>query len=133
MATKNIQFKRKSKVPKAPIIVLSVVAAAVIVAVAVLLVMHFKKDKEPTVDYGMGTFSTEGFEKVSDAKILGESLIIFTDAETGKKGIMKFLQNIRKDVFVDILLVPNGKDINDLTREEFLDECWKWTKEYRLC
>lgn len=89
MATKNIQFKRKSRIPKAPIIALSVVAAVVVVAVTVLLVLHFTKEKEPEVDYGFGTWSTEGFEKVSDAKMLGESLIVFTDSETGKKGIMK--------------------------------------------
>ncbi len=89
MATKNIQFKRKSRIPKAPIIVLSVVAAVVVVAVTVLLIVHFTKEKEPAVDYGLGTWSTEGYEKVSDAKMLGESLIVFTDSETGKKGIMK--------------------------------------------
>lgn len=107
MATKNIQFKRKSKVPKAPIIVLSVVVAAVIVAVSVLLVMHFKKDKEPTVDYGIGTWSTEGFEKVSDAKILGESLIIFTDAETGKKGIMKLDGTVTDEAIHDEFTVAS--------------------------
>ena len=101
MATKNIQFKRKSRMPKAPIIVLSVVVAAVIVAVAVLLIVHFKKDKDPVVDYGMCTFSTEGFENVSDIKILGESLAIYTDAETGKKGIMKLDGTITDEAIHD--------------------------------
>ena len=44
MGTKNIQFKRKSRVPKAPIIVLSVVVAAVIVIAVVY--MKRKKNKE---------------------------------------------------------------------------------------
>lgn len=85
----TIQFKRKSKIPKTPIIVLAVVVAAALIAVAVFLISHFTKEKEPVIDYGNCTWSTEGFEKISDAKILNESLVIFTDAETGKKGIMK--------------------------------------------
>ena len=107
MGTKNIQFKRKSRVPKAPIIVLSVVVAAVIVAVAVLLIVHFTKDKEPAVDYGLGTWSTEGYEKVSDAKILGESLIIYTDAETGKKGVMKLDGTVTEEAIHDEFTVAS--------------------------
>lgn len=37
----------------------------------------------------------------------------------GDKGIKRFLENIRKDVFVDVILIPRGKDVNDLTLEEF--------------
>ena len=107
MGTKNIQFKRKSKVPKAPIIVLSVVAAAVIVAVAVLLIVHFKKDKTPEIDFGVCTYSTEGFEKISDAKILGESLIIYTDAETGKKGVMKLDGTVTEEAIHDEFTVAS--------------------------
>lgn len=36
----------------------------------------------------------------------------------GKKGIERFTKNIRKDVFVDVLAIPDGKDLNDLTKEE---------------
>lgn len=39
--------------------------------------------------------------------------------EAGDRGIRRFLSNIRRDVFVDIILMERGKDVNDLTQEEF--------------
>ncbi|MBQ9849186.1 MAG: WG repeat-containing protein [Clostridia bacterium] len=88
MSVPNIQFKRKSRIPKAPIIVLAVVAAAVIVAAAVLLIKHFAKEKQPSIDLGSCTWSEEGFENVSEAKTFAETMIVFTDSESGKKGLM---------------------------------------------
>ena len=38
----------------------------------------------------------------------------------GRKGAERFIKNIRSDVFVTDLLLPKGKDINDLTKEEFI-------------
>ncbi len=87
--TQNIQFRRrKPRIPKAPVIVLSVVVAAVIVAVAVLVIAHFTKDKKAAENYGECTWSTSGYENISDAKMLDETMIIFTDSATGNKGIM---------------------------------------------
>ena len=37
----------------------------------------------------------------------------------GKKGIKRFIKNIRKDVFIDVIIMPKSKDVNDLTEEEF--------------
>lgn len=45
--------------------------------------------------------------------------LCFDGDEAGKKGIEKFLNYIRKDVLVDIIYLPKGKDVNDLTEEEF--------------
>lgn len=45
--------------------------------------------------------------------------LAFDGDEAGDKGIKRFLKNIRDDVFVDILKIPRGKDVNDLTQEEF--------------
>ena len=87
--TQNIQFRRrKPKIPKAPIIVLSVVVAAVAVAIAVLVIVHVTKEKAAAESLGACTWSTDGFANVSDAKMLDETMIIFTDSETGEKGIM---------------------------------------------
>ena len=36
----------------------------------------------------------------------------------GKKGIDRFIKNIRSDVFVDVLDIPNGKDLNDLDEKD---------------
>ena len=46
--------------------------------------------------------------------------LAFDGDEAGKKGINKFLTYIRKDVLVDIIKIPLGKDVNDLTKEEFM-------------
>jgi DNA primase len=37
----------------------------------------------------------------------------------GWSGMYKFINMIRKDVFVDVKLIPRGKDVNDLTEEEY--------------
>lgn len=84
----NIQFRRKSKIPKAPIAVLCVVVAAVVVAAAFLIIKHVAKDKEVAESLGRCSWSAKGFENVSDAKMLGEDMIVFTDKNSGKKGIM---------------------------------------------
>ncbi|MBR6786138.1 MAG: WG repeat-containing protein [Clostridia bacterium] len=87
--TQNIQFRRrKPKIPKAPVIVLSVVVAAVAVAIAVLVITHVTKEKKEAESFGKCTWSTEGFENVSDAKMLDETMIIFTDSQSKKQGIM---------------------------------------------
>ena len=90
--TQGIQFRRKPKIPKSLIVTLSVVAAVAVVVVAVLVVVHVMKDKgtQSKAEIGSGTWSTEGFEFIEDAKVLDEKLIIFTDSDSGKKGIMTF-------------------------------------------
>lgn len=45
--------------------------------------------------------------------------LCFDGDDAGRKGIDRFLKNIRKDVFVDIILMKEGKDVNDLTESEF--------------
>ena len=45
--------------------------------------------------------------------------LAFDGDTAGDNGIKRFLKNIRKDVFVDVILIPRGKDVNDLTEEEF--------------
>lgn len=39
--------------------------------------------------------------------------------EAGDNGIRKFIKNIKKSVFVDIIQIPRGKDVNELTLQEF--------------
>lgn len=45
--------------------------------------------------------------------------LAFDGDEAGKKATLRFLKNIREDVFVNIIKIPQGKDVNDLTKEEF--------------
>ena len=37
----------------------------------------------------------------------------------GRHGIIRFIQNMPKDTIIDIMLIPEGKDIADLSKEEF--------------
>lgn len=105
--TQGIQFRRKPKVPKELIIALSVIAAVAVVVVAVLVINHVKKDKWEIEKIGKGesTWSTEGFEYIKDAQVLDEKLIIFTDSESGKKGIMTFDGTITEEAEHDSFYV----------------------------
>ena len=38
----------------------------------------------------------------------------------GEHGVKRFVENIRNDVFVDIIQIPQNKDVNDLSKDEFL-------------
>ena len=45
--------------------------------------------------------------------------LAFDGDAAGKKGIKKFINNMREDVLIDIIEIPNSKDVNDLSEEEF--------------
>lgn len=87
---KNIKFKKRKQFPKAAIAAICVAATAIIVAVGFIAVKGLVKRKElpeKNVNY---SFSNEGFETVSDVKSLNGVMAVFTDSESGKKGLMTF-------------------------------------------
>ena len=45
--------------------------------------------------------------------------LAFDGDDAGKKGTRNFIKNIKKDVLIDVIELPKGKDVNDLTLEEF--------------
>ena len=45
--------------------------------------------------------------------------LCFDGDDAGTKGIKRFIKNIRKDVFIDVCELPKGKDVNDLSLDEF--------------
>lgn len=65
-----------------------------------------------------GTGTQHQYDILNKSGILRYYLAFDGDG-AGDKGIMRFLKNIRKDVFVDVIMIPRGKDVNDLTEEEF--------------
>lgn len=65
-----------------------------------------------------GTGSKYQYELLNKSSIRNYYLC-FDGDEAGDKGIQRFIKNIRSDVFVNIVKVPRGKDINDLSLEEF--------------
>ena len=46
-------------------------------------------------------------------------VLCFDGDEAGLKGKDRFIHNIRKDVLVSYIKMPAGKDVNDLTKEQF--------------
>ena len=88
---KNITFKKRKKAfPKQAIAAICVVVAAVLVAVGFIVVKNVLGNREKPEKIAGCTWSTEGFENISDVKSCNEVMAIFTDAKTGKKGIMSF-------------------------------------------
>jgi DNA primase len=70
-----------------------------------------------------GTGSSHQYEILNKSGIRNYVLCFDGDL-AGAKGRNRFMKNIRKDVFASYKSIPNGKDVNDLTKEEFenLDE-----------
>lgn len=87
---KNIKFKKKKQFPKAAIAGICVAATAAAVAVIFLIVNGLINKDDKPIEQDSYSFSTEGFETVSDVKSLNGVMAVFTDAESGKKGLMTF-------------------------------------------
>lgn len=66
----------------------------------------------------IGTGTTSQYEILNRSGIRCYNLCLDGD-EAGDKGILRFLKNIRKDVIVNIIRIPRGKDVNDFSKEEF--------------
>lgn len=65
-----------------------------------------------------GTGTTHQYEILNKCPIRNYVLCFDGDI-AGQKGTERFLQNIRKDVFVSGKKIPFTKDVNDLTKTEF--------------
>ena len=64
-----------------------------------------------------GTGSSKQFEILKRSGIRNFYLV-FDGDEPGRKGALRFRKNMPKDIFITDLLLPAGKDINDLSPEE---------------
>jgi DNA primase len=47
-------------------------------------------------------------------------ILAFDGDEAGNRAVQRFMKNIRKDVFIDVVRLPEGKDVNDLDKEQFI-------------
>lgn len=85
---KNIKFKKRRRFSKKFIATVSVAVCAVLVAVIFIVAKGIinKANEEPKPE-GY-SFETKDFEGISSVSCLNETMAIFTDAETGKVGIM---------------------------------------------
>jgi len=67
----------------------------------------------------LGAGTTEDQIQVLNNTNINHYILCYDGDPAGRKGASRFKKFIRKDVFVDDILLPEGKDINDLTKEEF--------------
>ena len=66
----------------------------------------------------IGTGSEQQMEILNKCPVRNY-ILCFDGDEAGDKGIKRFRKNIRKDVMISQKIIPRGKDVNDLTKEEF--------------
>lgn len=85
---KNIKFKKRKRVSKNLVAVVCVVVCAVLIAGIFLVTKSLINKGEKVPEPEGYTFETEGFENISSVSCLNETMAIFTDATTGKVGIM---------------------------------------------
>lgn len=78
------------------------------------------------LSYGLSSVATFGvgitpkqFEIFNKSGVT-HYILAFDGDEAGSRAVKRFMKNIRKDVFVDVINMPPGKDVNDLTKDEFL-------------
>ena len=65
----------------------------------------------------IGTGTSNQYKILNKTPIRHYILALDGDS-AGDKGIKRFIKNIRKDVLVDVMIVPRNKDVNDLSKEE---------------
>lgn len=69
----------------------------------------------------LGAGTSEDQIRVLNNTDIKHYILCYDGDPAGRKGASRFKQFIRKDVFVDDIIMPEGKDINDLSKEEFTD------------
>lgn len=121
---KNIKFKKRKRIPKALIVILSVVITALVVA-AVFIGIKLAADNKTEGLPSTYTFSSEGFENISDIRCLNEKMAVFTDYSTGKKGLMSLAGQITEKAEHDDFSVisdtwRNHRYIAESPRSEYL-------------
>lgn len=75
----------KKDLPKSVVAIVCTVICAVTVAIIFLIAKSAADKPEDSKGY---TFETSGYESVFSAACLNETMVVFTDAQSGKKGIM---------------------------------------------
>lgn len=57
-------------------------------------------------------------------------ILCFDGDEAGRKGAKRFMQNMKKNVFITDMEMPLGKDVNDMEKDEFLNLLKSYGIEY---
>lgn len=67
-----------------------------------------------------GTGSKHQYEILKKSGIRNYCLA-FDGDDAGRKGARRFIENMPQDILISVALLPEGKDINDLSFDEFLN------------
>lgn len=67
-----------------------------------------------------------------NSSCINHYFLCFDGDSAGTKGTKRFIRNIKKSVFIDVVKLPQNKDVNDLSQEEFesleTEEYHDWIK-----
>ncbi len=85
---KNIKFKKRRKISKNLVAIVCVAVCAVLIAGIFLITKTLINKNNDTPKPEGYTFVTKDFENISSVSCLNETMAVFTDAATGKVGIM---------------------------------------------
>ena len=77
----------------------------------------------------IGLFGTGSYKQLDTLKSSGirNYILCFDGDEAGRKGAMRFKKHLGKDVFITDVLLPKGKDVNDLSKteiEQLFNKSW---------
>lgn len=67
----------------------------------------------------LGAGTTERQMEVLNSTPIRTYVLMYDNDAAGRHGAARFKKFIRKDVFIIDVLLPEGKDVNDLTQDEF--------------
>lgn len=68
----------------------------------------------------IGTGSNQQYDILKKSGIRSYHLAFDGDL-AGEHGAKRFIEHMPKNVMIDVIQIPQGKDVNDLTKEEFLN------------
>lgn len=81
----------------------------------------------------LGTGSYPQYKILKNSGIRHFTLCLDGD-KAGRLGTKRFINNAKLDVLIDVVEIPNGKDVNDLTKEEFDSlprlSSFEWLQKY---
>lgn len=80
-----------------------------------------------------GTGSKHQYDILKKSGVRNYILALDGD-QAGRKGTLRFINSMPSDIFISVLDVPNGRDINDLSKEEFdrlkIMDIYEWKNKY---
>ena len=86
--------------------------------------------------YALGLFGTGSYTQYRELKRSGiRKFTLCLDGDKGGRlGTKRFIEAMKEDVLIDVVEIPEGKDLNDLSKEEFealpILDSYSWLDKY---